>query len=473
MGTGRQSSGMDNDMMLLSEAANILGGALVGTDVRFNAISTDSRAIAQGDLFIALHGERFDGSEYVDAAAEIGAVAAMVNKVSYHRNKLSHGDFTGCPLLLVEDTKLALGQLAAHWRKQFNIALVGITGSNGKTTVKEMLGSILREHTGDTDEVLVTKGNLNNDIGMPLTLLKLRAAHRYAVIEMGMNHPGEIDYLTRIASPDVVLVNNAASAHLAGLGTVEAVACAKGEIFSGLTQQGIAVINADDEFAPMWRENAGAHRMIAFGLESKSQVHATWRSQNFGATAEVATPQGNFSIELQVPGGHNVRNALAATAAAIALNIPLSAIASGLNNFSGVAGRLQRKPALHGAVLIDDTYNANPASLLAAMKVLAQAKGNKKILVLGDMGELGADAPHLHAEIGAEARGLGIQKLLALGDLSSYAVDEFGDGATHFKRIEDLLACLEQHLDTDTAVLVKGSRFMKMERVVQYCTALQ
>jgi UDP-N-acetylmuramoyl-tripeptide--D-alanyl-D-alanine ligase len=459
-------------MMLLSQAAEILGATLVGADVRFSAVSTDSRAIVAGDLFLALQGERFDGSEYVVGAAESGAVAALVNKVSYHRNMATHGDAIPCPLLLVEDTRLALGQLAAHWRKQFVIPLVGITGSNGKTTVKEMLGSILREHTGDAEAVLVTKGNLNNDIGMPLMLLKLRSSHRYAVIEMGMNHPGEIDYLTRLANPDVVLVNNAASAHLAGLGTLEAVAHAKGEIFAGLSQQGVAVINADDEFAPLWREAAGSHRVIDFGLDTRASVHATWRAQNFNALLDVTTAQGDFAVELQVPGVHNVRNALAATAAAIALNVPLAAIVAGLKNFAGVAGRLQRKAALHGAVLIDDTYNANPASLMAAMKVLAQAQG-KKILVLGDMGELGADAPHFHAEIGSEAHSLGIHKLLALGDLSSYAVDEFGAGATHFKRIEDLLACLEQHLDADTTVLVKGSRFMKMERVVQHCTALQ
>ena len=460
-------------MMLLSQAAKVLGGTVIGQDVRFSAVSTDSRAISRGDLFLALQGERFDGGEYVSGAVESGAVAALVNKVSYHRKAVTHGEATPCPLLLVEDTRLALGQLAAYWRKQFDIPLVGITGSNGKTTVKEMLGSILREYAGDTEAVLVTKGNLNNDIGMPLTLLKLRSSHRYAVIEMGMNHPGEIDYLTRLASPDMVLLNNATSAHLAGLGSVEAVARAKGEIFAGLSRQGVAIINADDEFAPIWREIAGAHRVIGFGLESRADIHATWRTQGFGAIVEAETELGQFSVELQVPGVHNVRNALAATAAAIALNIPLAAIAKGLSNFGGVAGRLQRKIALRGAVLIDDTYNANPASLLAAMKVLAQTQGKKTILVLGDMGELGADAPHFHAEIGAEARNLGIQKLLALGDLSTYAVDEFGEGATHFKSLEDLLSTLVQNLDADIIVLVKGSRFMKMERVVQHCTALQ
>ena len=460
-------------MMLLSQAAKILGGTVIGPDVLFTAVSTDSRSIVPGNLFIALQGERFDGSEYVDASADKGAVAALVNSVSYHRNKSSYGESFRCPLLLVEDTRLSLGELAAYWRKQFHLQLVGITGSNGKTTVKDMLGCILFEHTADRGAVLVTKGNLNNDIGMPLTLLQLNESHRFAVIEMGMNHPGEIDYLTRIASPDVALINNATSAHLAGLGTVEAVARAKGEIFAGLSGHGQAVINADDEFAPLWRACTGSHRIVDFGLDSPAAVKATWRANNFNSLVEMVTAKGNFSVELQVPGVHNVRNSLAATAAAISLNIPLETIATGLKNFGGVTGRLQRKAALNGALLIDDTYNANPASLMAAMKVLMQVEGKKKILVLGDMGELGADSPHFHAEIGAEARSMGIQKLLALGDLTSYAVEEFGPGATHFKRLEDLLDCLDQHLDAESTVLVKGSRFMKMERVVQHCTALQ
>ncbi|KAF0206556.1 MAG: UDP-N-acetylmuramoyl-tripeptide--D-alanyl-D-alanine [Gallionellaceae bacterium] len=452
-------------MMLLSQVAEMLQARRDGADVAFDAVSTDTRTVGKGDLFIALKGENFDGAAFVANAVQAGAVAAVVNADS----RIAHAP---CPLLRVADTRLALGSLAAHWRKRFEIPLVAITGSNGKTTVKEMLASVLRSYAGNDEAVLATKGNLNNDIGMPLTLLKLRSSHRYAVIEMGMNHPGEIDYLTHLACPDVALANNAASAHLAGLGTVAAVADAKGEIFAGLAQNGVAVINADDEFAQKWRTAAGSHRIVDFGLDPQASVRAIWQTQNFGAQMEVTTPQGDFTVELQVPGVHNVRNALAATAAAIALNVPLAAIASGLKNFGGVAGRLQRKVALHGAVLIDDTYNANPASLRAALKVLAQAQG-KRILVLGDMGELGADAPRFHAEIGAEAHALGIQKLLALGDLSAYAVDEFGAGGTHFKRIEDMLTCLEQNLDADSTVLVKGSRFMKMERVVQHCTALQ
>ena len=450
-------------MMLLSQAAQVLGGQLIGQDVLFSAVSSDSRAITAGDLFVALQGPNFDGSAFVASAAQSGAVAALVNTASYR------GGEPPCPVLLVEDTRLALGHLAAHWRAQFAIPVVAVTGSNGKTTVKEMLASILRVAAGSANAVLATQGNLNNDIGVPLTLLKLRVLHRYAVIEMGMNHAGEIDYLTRLARPDVAIVNNAGSAHLAGLGSVEAVARAKGEIFNGLPPQGTAIINADDEYAPLWRELAGKRAAIEFGLEKNVAVHAQWRPQDYGAHADVNTPLGSFSALLQAPGVHNVRNALAATAAALALHTPLPAIAAGLEKFPGIAGRMQRKTALHGAVLIDDSYNANPSSLRAALKVLAQAAG-KKILVLGDMGELGDDAARLHGEIGAEARKMGIHKLFALGELSGYAVEKFGSGARHFERIEDLLATLEQDLDADTTVLVKGSRFMKMERVVQHCT---
>ncbi len=462
-------------MMLLSQAAQVLGGKLVGRDVMFNAVSSDSRAITPGDLFVALQGPNFDGSAFVAGAAQSGAVAAMVNANSYKERGARTETLSvlspqsSVPLLLVEDTRLALGHLAAHWREQFAIPVVAVTGSNGKTTVKEMLASILREAVGSANAVLATHGNLNNDIGMPLTLLKLRAAHRYAVIEMGMNHAGEIDYLTRLARPDVAIVNNAGSAHLAGLGSVAAIAHAKGEIFAGLPPQGIAIINADDEYAPLWRELAGQRAAIEFGLEKNVAVHAQWQSKDYGAQIEVSTPQGSFSAVLRVPGVHNVRNALAATAAALALDIPLIAIAAGLEKFPGIAGRMQRKTALHGAVVIDDSYNANPSSLRVALKVLAQAAG-KKILVLGDMGELGDDAARLHGEIGAEAQRMGVNKLLALGKLTLYTAYEFGSGASHFEHIEDLIAALEQDLDVDTTVLVKGSRFMKMEQVVSAVT---
>jgi UDP-N-acetylmuramoyl-tripeptide--D-alanyl-D-alanine ligase len=458
-------------MMLLSQVAQALGGTLIGPDVRFNAVSTDSRTIAPGDLFVALKGDNFDGSDFIEAAFQSGAVAALLDEGQGSKFKSQGSPLAPFPLLSVSGTaRLALGRLAAYWRAQFTLPVVAVTGSNGKTTVKEMLASILREAVGNADAVLATQGNFNNDIGMPLTLLKLRAAHRYAVIEMGMNHTGEIDYLTRLARPDVVIVNNASGAHLAGLGSVEAVARAKGEIFAGLMENGAAIINSDDDFASLWRGMAGKHKLIDFGLEQSAKIHAQWQVQGYGSRIQVSTPEGDFSASLQVPGLHNVRNALAATAAAVALNIPMQTIATGLENFTGVAGRLQRKTGLHGAVVIDDTYNANPASLSSAIKVLMQGEG-KKILVLGDMGELGSDAAHLHAGIGAEALHLGVNELLALGELSLHAVREFGKGAKHFLNIEDLYAALDNEMGPDSTVLVKGSRFMKMERVVKYCTS--
>lgn len=467
-------------MMYLSRAAAILNGQLLGRDVLFNGVSTDSRTLAAGDLFIALQGDNFDGAAFVKTAAQAGAVAALVNVSSYQmaaNNARADGGASlvqsTIPLLLVNDTKLALGGLAAHWRAQFPLPLAAVTGSNGKTTVKEMLASILRVATnsateGSTDAVLATHGNLNNDIGMPLTLLKLRAKHRYAVIEMGMNHTGEIDYLSRIACPDVAIVNNAGSAHLAGLGSIAAVARAKGEIFAGLSVQGTAIINADDNYASLWRELVGDKKIIDFALDHPAAVTAQWQMLEYGANMDVRTPQSNFSVQLQVPGAHNVRNALAAIAAAVGLNISNTNIVAGLENFLGVAGRMQRHVTAHGAQLIDDSYNANPASLRAALRVLTQATGTK-ILVLGDMGELGAEAAELHGQLGAEARELGIDELLALGELTRHTVREFGAGAQHFASIEDLLAVLNQKLDAKTTLLVKGSRFMRMERVVHHC----
>ncbi len=469
-------------MMRLSQLAQALDARLVGPDVTFANINTDSRKIRAGDLFIALRGEKFDGAEYIEQSLQSGAVAAMVNKDSYQHAGFGIQDAAASDArssdtasrilhpessyLVVADTRLALGRLAAFWRKQFDISLVAITGSNGKTTVKEMLAAILRTATGNADAVLATQGNFNNDIGMPLTLLQLREQHRYAVIEMGMNHPGEIDYLTRLAQPQVAVVNNASGAHLQGLGSIAAVASAKGEIFAGLGSGGIAVINADDEYAAMWRDLAGTHRVLDFALDHAAAVQGVWTAQGYGGVLQVHTPSGELRVVLQVPGAHNARNALAAATAALALQIPLSVITGGLEGFGGVSGRLQRKQAAHGATVIDDTYNANPASMRAALEVLAQAAG-KRIFVLGDMGELGDDAAQFHRDIGSTARTLGIEKLYALGEMSAGAMSEFGTGAQHFANVEALCAALDTELNAHTTVLVKGSRFMKMERVVK------
>jgi UDP-N-acetylmuramoyl-tripeptide--D-alanyl-D-alanine ligase len=450
-------------MMDLANAAKVLKSRLFpGTGgIHFSSVSTNTRKLKQGDLYVALRGDNFDGANFLAQAVQNGAVAAVVNRDSYR------GEPSPCPLILVDDTRLALGQLAAYWRTQFDIPLVAITGSNGKTTVKEMLAAILRVAAGSDEAVLATKGNLNNDIGMPLTLLQLNTQHRYAVIEMGMNHPGEIDYLTQLACPNVALINNASGAHLEGMGSIEAVAHAKGEIFAGLRHEGSAIINADDEHAALWRSLAGVHSLLEFGLNSQADVSGSWQPRGTGLRLIAQTPAGNFTADLQVPGEHNARNALAATAAATALNLSLESIVAGLEKFSGVAGRLQRSAARNGATVIDDSYNANPASLQAAIAVLAHAAG-KRVLVLGDMGELGDDAASFHAGIGITARQSGIEKLYALGELSREAVREFGENGQHFESIEALQASLENELAANTTVLVKGSRFMKMERVVKY-----
>jgi UDP-N-acetylmuramoyl-tripeptide--D-alanyl-D-alanine ligase len=376
----------------------------------------------------------------------------------------------------VENARLGLGQLAAYWRARFSIPVVAVTGSNGKTTVKEMIASILQQVTepeekvngkvNGSNQVLATEGNLNNDIGVPLMLLRLRERHHYAVIEMGMNHSGEIAYLTGLAKPDVALITNAGEAHVEGVGSLEAVARAKGEIFEGLAPQGIAVINADDLYAPLWRNLAGNRNVMDFGLKGKPRVSARWRPGSPGNRITLLLPDGAEDVELLVPGEHNVRNALAAAAAAVGMGVGAKAIASGLSAFRGVKGRMQQKRGLHGATLIDDSYNANPDSVRAALAVLAKAEG-KKILVLGDMGELGERARDFHERIGEEARIAGIDRLVALGELSAYTAKKFGRGGRHFKEIEELLAEIESLLGPGVTLLIKGSRFMQMERVVK------
>ncbi|HLD08687.1 MAG TPA: UDP-N-acetylmuramoyl-tripeptide--D-alanyl-D-alanine ligase [Methylophilaceae bacterium] len=446
-------------MMHLSEAAIATRGRVVGQDVLFNSVGTDSRSLSRGQLFVALKGEHFDGHAYVQQSLSQGALAAMV---SVDQPGLS-------PILLVKDTRLSLGDLAAYWRRKFAIPLVAITGSNGKTTVKEMLASILHAHTGDAGSVLATQGNLNNDIGLPLTLLKLRQHHRYAVVEMGMNHAGEISYLTTIGRPTAALINNATSAHLAGLGSVEEIAKAKGEIFEGLAADGIAVINADDAFAPLWKKLAAPHQIMTFGLDTAADVSAVYQLKADGSDIQIHALQGVAKTYLPVPGLHNVRNALAAAAVALAMQIPLATVAKGLAGFSGVKGRLQHKTGINGALVIDDTYNANPASMKAAIDVLA-TRPEEKLLVLGDMAELGSEAAKMHAEIGSYSKAAGIKTLYALGDLSRETVKAFGKGAKHYASPEALAHDLVKSMKTGVAVLVKGSRFMQMERVAELIT---
>jgi UDP-N-acetylmuramoyl-tripeptide--D-alanyl-D-alanine ligase len=361
---------------------------------------------------------------------------------------------------------LALGRLAAGWRARFDIPVIGITGSNGKTTVKEMLAAILRAHVGQ-DAVLVTAGNFNNDIGLPLTLLGLNGRHRFAVIEMGMNHAGELAYLTGLTRPDAALVNNALRAHLGQFDSVESIARAKAEIFQGLGEHGVAVFNAEDQNADLFAAAAGSHRTLRFGLR-QGDIHA----QNYtlgsdGSSIAIVTPLGSLTVRVPAPGEHNVKNALAAVTLALALDVPEQAISRGLMGFAGVKGRLQKKTARNGATVLDDTYNANPDSMRAGLEVLSRLPA-PRWFVMGDMGELGDGADALHAEVGQAARALGIDMLATLGDASRHAGEAFGLPAKHFEALEPLLAWLDKALPYNATVLVKGSRFMNMNHVVDH-----
>ena len=438
--------------MSLTQTATVLGGAMRGADAVFTGVATDSRNLAKGDLFVALVGPHHDGHHYVEAAAQAGAVGAL----------LSRDIETELPYVCVADTRKALGRLAGHWRRRFSMPLVAVTGSNGKTTAKEMLGQILAVNA----PALVTRGNLNNDIGVPLTLLRLRQEHRSAVIEMGMNHPGEIRYLTEIAAPTIAMITNAAEAHLAGLGSVKAVAMAKGEILEGLAEDGVAVLNADDEYFDYWRSCAGEHRVISFGLEHKADVTADYQLGTNGSSLQLQTTQGEIDMRLPLLGKHNVLNALASAAAALSAGASLADIKTGIERLKAVSGRLEAKRGINGAHIIDDTYNANPASVSAGLEVLKQAQG-ERVLVLGDMGELGDAAGMIHHRVGELAKRVGVSRMFCLGELSREAVRGFGNGARHYDDAATLMDDLADCMHDEMTVLVKGSRAMHMDRVVK------
>ncbi len=443
-------------MMKLSEIAKALNATMRGADVNVRNVGTDSRNIAKGQLFIGIKGENFDGNTYADEAIKQGAAAVMLSNANIH----------AAPSVLVEDTRLALGELAHYWRNKFDLPLVAVTGSNGKTTVKEMISAILNAAHG---KVLATRGNLNNDIGMPLTLLGLNEKHTFAVIEMGMSHEGEIRYLSKLAAPQVALVNNAGTAHIGEVGSREAIARAKGEVFEGLVEDGTAVINADDDFADYWQSLNKNRKVITFGLGANADVSATFQMQNNVSKIQLKTPSGSVEFSLKVLGEHNVRNALAASAVAVALGISNESIASGLTQFNPVKGRLNWLQGKNGAVVIDDTYNANPDSMRAAIDVLAKQK-TEQIFLMGDMAELGETSAKMHAEIGMYAKQKGIHQFFSFGELSKLASTEFGTNSQHFDTLEALLEELHSHMKQEVTVLVKGSRFMKMERVINAIT---
>lgn len=435
-----------------SEIAAIVGGRLSGEDVSVQGVGTDTRYLAAGALFVALRGEHFDGHQFIRRAASLGCAAALSDQ---------EGDLP-LPQIVVDDTLAALQRLAAAWRLRCATQVFAVTGSNGKTTVKEMLAAILRQAAS----VLATRGNLNNHIGVPLTLLELDAAHDYAVIELGANHPGEIALLTRLSRPNAGVITNAGDAHLEGFGSREGVARAKGELFADLAADGSAVINADDQFAALWLELAGDRHRVTFGFGTDADVGARAIEYDGALTRfRLVTPEGEAAVELPLAGRHNIANALAASAVCWAMNVPLSAIAAGLSDTMPVAGRLQRRYTPSGATLIDDSYNANPDSLVAALAVLAEA-GGRGWLVLGDMGELGDDAEAAHAEAGRQAREAGVDRLFAIGSLSAATVSAFGDGGQHFAERDALVAAVGRGLEADVTVLVKGSRAAAMETVV-------
>lgn len=439
----------------LSEMAQAIGARHLGADERFAAVSTDTRTLAEGDLFVALKGPSFDGHDYLSQALAQGAVAAVVEREIP----------LDCPQLVVPDTRIALGDMAAQWRQKSSAQVIAVTGSNGKTTVKEMIAAIL----GRQGRVLATRGNLNNDIGVPLTLMRLQG-EAFAVVEMGANHPGEIGYLSKLTRPDVALLNNACRSHLEGFGSLEGVAKAKSEIVSGLTETGCFVFNADDNFAPFWSGVAAGRRRCTFGIQQPADVSSPgelalqWHAHGFSSRFTVVTPNGSLEIELALAGEHNRMNALAAIAAALQVGASEQSIVEGLGLLRPIKGRLQPLRGRQGVWLIDDSYNANPDSVGAAIRVLAGAPG-RRFLVLGELGELGPGTEEFYRELGRQAQVAGIDHLYAVGG-AGVAAQQVTRGGGAFASRESLLERLQQELRPGDRVLVKGSRAAGMEKVI-------
>ena len=455
-------------MMTLAQAHALLpGSTLIGNGATpLHRVHTDTRSLQAGDLFVALKGERFDAHDYLAQALASGAAAAIAERGLTE---------AGMPGLLVADTQQALTHLARAWRQRMHLPLIAVAGSNGKTTVTQMIASILHAWLGDA--AFATAGNLNNHIGVPLTLLRLRqdgaVHHRAGVVELGMNHPGEIAELAAITAPTVALVNNAQREHQEFMATVEAVALENGAAISALGASGVAVFPADDEHAPVWHQLAGTRPMLTFALTGAADVtcHAEWSGDHWAVLLQ--TPAGAVTTTLFVAGWHNVKNALAATACALAAGCPLDAIGRGLEAFEPVKGRSQVKAFVHhgrSCTLIDDSYNANPDSVRAAIDLLHGLPG-PRWLVLGDMGEVGDQGPEFHREVGAYAKERGVESLWTAGDASRHAAQAFA-GARHFASVAELIAALPQAPDC-VAVVVKGSRFMKTEQVVAALLAAQ
>ena len=443
----------------LSDFAQAVGGKLHGTDREYKAVSSDTRTLAGGDLFIALRGPRYNANEFVAGATTAGAAGAVVDTLQP----------VAIPQIVVPDTQVALEKAGRAWRSQFSIPVVGVAGSNGKTTAKEMTAAIL----GAAGECLATRGNLNNHIGVPLTLFRIEAKHRFAVVEMGANAAGEVAHLVEIGRPTVGLITNAGAEHLEGFGSIEGVARAEGEMVAGLKSDATAVINADDQFADMWRGSTPA-RVVTFGVEKSADFRATDSKTSVGPDGfltrfNLVSPLGQVAIELHMGGRHNIANALAAAAAATAAGAKLEHVAAGLGAVRAVAGRLQFKMTATGAWLIDDSYNANPSSMNAGIEVLAGLDG-RKWLVMGDMAELGEFSESSHKEVGVFAREHGVERLFAIGQLAALAVESFGRGGQWFPEGTAMAEALKG-APSDVRMLIKGSRVNRLERVVDALVA--
>ncbi|WP_366143869.1 UDP-N-acetylmuramoyl-tripeptide--D-alanyl-D-alanine ligase [Methyloprofundus sp.] len=441
--------------LTLNEISEILKAELVGTSVPISGLSIDTRTLSRGDIYLAIKGEQFDGHDFIAQAQQQGAGALIVSK---------KGD-TDLPQLVVKDTRIALAELAGAIRNKLQLKVCAITGSNGKTTVKEMIATILAVNS----QVLFTQGNFNNDIGVPLTLLRLKQ-QQYAVIEMGANHRGEIAYTSHYARPDVAVITNVGPAHIEGFGSIEGVANAKAEIIQSLDDDGIAILNADDHFYGLWKGLAEERKVLSFGLKQAADISAEniitqVQDQQFKTYFDLVADGNKVPVELVLAGEHNVKNALAASAACLALGIDLKQIQTGLKRVKVVNGRLQLFASDSGIKLINDTYNANPASLAVALEVLKQCPG-EKWLALGAFGELGADSEHIHSEMGRDIKNAGVQRLFATGAMAENTVQAFGAGAEYFAAQDDLIKSVKEQITPEQTLLVKGSRAQKMEVVV-------
>jgi len=448
-------------MMTLGQIASAIPGAKVLGDpsLEFLTVSTDTRSLPEGCLFFALRGERYDAHDFLDQAIQGGAIAIVIETPSMA--KISQ--------IIVPDTKVALGLAAAAWRSQFEHPVIAVTGSNGKTTVTQMIASILRAEVGDQG-YLATRGNLNNDIGVPLTLFRMQQQHRFSVVELGMNHPGEIEYLAQLVRPTVALINNAQREHQEYLGSVEATAHENGQVITMLEKAGVAVFPSDDECVETWRSLACGRKVMDFGFKKKAQIRGSYTANPLGMELKANIQGTEININLYLYGSHNAHNALAAATSAYAAGISIASIKEGLESFSPVKGRCVPRTTLSGSLLIDDTYNANPDSVIAAIDLLSSLDG-ERVLILGDMGEVGQRGSEFHKEIGAYAKSMGIDLFLALGELSRNSISSFNQNGTklgiHFESIEPLIDCINSLSKQNSTILVKGSRFMKMERIVK------